>query len=175
MLDDLHIFKDKCNKCEHSLQKHVKVDYELQYEFSNDEHNQSFSELESILDRIKKAMKQFAHFFAEIFRNSDEIDPILSALNLIIAEEDSICKQQESNKLNSMLHVKLIDLKKEYEKIRRNSLSFRKNVDLNDIYNLIKDVYQIELINKQMNIIKQVHQKYIEQNEIQIPHKFNLN
>lgn len=172
--DDPHVFQDKCGTCSHSFQEHITIDYTLDYDTHNNGHNQSSSEMNKSLNQIKNAIQEFAQFFSYIFYDSNQIDPMLSALDRMTKQEDYIRQQTTSNDHNSILYDKLLDLKKEYDETWRKPLVDSKDLDLNRIYNLINDVSQIELVNEKLNIVKQVHQKYFEEDQKHIPHTLVL-
>jgi hypothetical protein len=66
----------------------------------------------------------------------------------MIFERDSICKQTKWYNLDLILYNKLVNLRNKHEE----RWMYLKDIDLNYIYTLIKNLNEIELINKQMNI-----------------------
>jgi GTPase SAR1 family protein len=166
--DDLHYFSDKCADCECSRKRHVSLDYQLEYALSDDVNRQFMNEMQSNLDYLKQASQKFGCFFYSITHTSEVNGPVLSYLNQMIEEENKICQQKGTPCLNSILHTKLNQFREEYNQTQNISMSNRNSIHLAEIYKLIESVTDLDLIRKQIDVIKRYHQKYMSEQETEI-------
>jgi hypothetical protein len=166
--DDLQILSDRCTICKSNEKRHINVDYKLDYKPLGKDYRQVVNELDRNLDQLTKAIFEFGYFFVYTTPASEPIDPILSYLNQIIQEENQICQEKGANCLNSILHKKFIQFKKEYEQRQGVEMSKKKSVELSSIYELIQSVSENDLIEEQIGVIKQYQQKYMIELEKQL-------
>jgi GTP-binding protein EngB required for normal cell division len=168
LLDELHIFSNKCDSCECSRESHIDVDYRLDYELSHDENQQSVEEMNRDLDQLIQATIYFGCFFVYTTRTSKSSDPISSLLNQMINKEHQICQAKGPKCLNSKLYKKLNEFKEEYERRQSTLMSNSKPIDLTSIYERIRTVNQIDSIKEQMDAIKQYQQINMSKQETQL-------
>jgi hypothetical protein len=98
---------------------------------------------------------KFAHFLQTTQRTND--DPFLSGLNRMLNEEETICEKADERILNELLAIRLTPLIKDYQQ------SFNQtqyDSVLPNIYESIRLVNEIPMINEQINAI-QDYQQYI--------------
>jgi GTP-binding protein EngB required for normal cell division len=88
--DAVHTFSNECKDCDCSKEKHVDVEYKLDYQLIEYEDAQSFENMKWNLEQLRMAILEFSQFYAYIIDTLKQNDPILSALKQIIAEEDQI-------------------------------------------------------------------------------------
>jgi hypothetical protein len=165
ILDELHVLSSRCEKCSCDLSRHSKVDYLITYEICDDRGKQSLDKLKTNLNQLKEAITKFVYFFKNVARISKENDPILSALDGMINEENYICTRKGSDVLNSQLRESLENLRKEYEKLWTTSASSQKSMPLSEIYNQIKNVSENTTIKEQLDAIKQTQEFYMTEQE----------
>jgi hypothetical protein len=74
--DDLHMISDKCEKCECVREKHLDVNYKLDYELSMSEHTQSSDEMNSSLDQLRQTIFELTQFYTYVVHTFKQNDPI---------------------------------------------------------------------------------------------------
>ncbi|UJR17350.1 hypothetical protein I4U23_004245 [Adineta vaga] len=165
--DNVHIFSDRCDKCQCTSTQHSKVNYVLKYETTTEKRKQSLNDMKTSLDLLKQWVIGLSDFFRYILRIPKENDPILSSLNRMMEEEKNIviAKQQQQGGPNYFLYDELKNFRKEYEKFCTMSISARKPTHLTDIYKLIRNLSKDRIINEQLDAIKQTQQIYIHEQE----------
>jgi hypothetical protein len=166
--DDLHPLSDRCNHCDCPREKHLSVDYRLDYEHFHYADAPSLNEMKSDFKQLRSAMLEFAQFYAYIVDTFKQNDPILPAMQRMIDEESQICSQKDLTCLNSTLHDELIALKKTYEKRQTLSISNHISVDLSNVYEHIKRISTIDQIRDQLHAIKQTQEMFMQQHEKQV-------
>jgi GTP-binding protein EngB required for normal cell division len=166
--DDLHTFSDKCNNCDCSRRKHIEVNYKLEYELTQYDGEQSFDMMMTDFNQLRRAILEVGQFYAYVVNTLKQNDPMLSALEQIIAEESQICSEKGSKCLNSTLHNLFVGLIEEYKERRTISASIDLPVDLPSVYELIKDISEIGEIKEQIYAIKQTQKKYMKRHEKQV-------
>jgi hypothetical protein len=165
--DDLHHFSDNCDNCKCSRERHIDVDYRLDYELIDDANRQFTKEMKSNLNQVKQAIVDFGYFFVYATCTSKPNDPVLSFLKQMIEEEHQLCEKKSTKCLNSKLLKNLNELKEEYEQQQRISRSNKNSISLTSIYELIQVVNEMEPIKEQMHVIEQYQQKYMSKQETQ--------
>jgi hypothetical protein len=163
--DKSHVLSNRCDKCQCDLSRHWKVNYLLTYLTWIDRQKPSYNEMKGNLDRLKPMITEFVYFFKHVVRISKENDPILFALNRMIDEEKYICSQKGQNTLNLYLYNELKNLRKEYENIWTTSTSNQKSMTLSYVYEHIKNVSQNPTISQQLDVVKQIQEKYMSEQE----------
>jgi hypothetical protein len=161
----VHTFSNTCKDCDCSKEKHVDVEYKLDYQLIEYEDAQSFENMKWNLEQLRMAILEFSQFYAYIIDTLKQNDPILSALKQIIAEEDQIRSEKGDKCLNVKLYHIFFSLTKEYKERRTSSISIHLPVDLPSIYEQIEIISKIDEVNEQMHIIKQAQKKYLKQHE----------
>jgi GTPase SAR1 family protein len=167
--DNLHNLEGKCKGCKCSRQKHLNVDYQLEYEsFDVMDKQPLFAEMKSDLEQLRTALLEFAQFYAYVVYTTKQNDPLLPGLNRMIAEEDQVRSPRNTKCYNSILHDLLVDVKKDYKEQYNTWISFRKPINLPNIYAAIGNVSGIDMVSEQMDIIKKTQKKYMKQHENQV-------
>ncbi|CAF3600620.1 unnamed protein product [Rotaria sp. Silwood1] len=159
--DDLHIVSDQCDKCKCARQNHVEVDYDLQYELSNDMERQSSPNMNESAEQLKITIIEFAQLYANSKSISSQTDPILFALKRMIAEEKQFCCENDSTCLNPFLYDKLRNFREEYKQAQETSILTDSSIDLSNIYESIENISTIYEIEKQMSLIKQKKESFM--------------
>jgi len=85
-------------------------------------------------------------------------DPFLSDLIRMINDEKKICAAKNPSNFNQQLVNELEKLEKEYKQIFDMEHSDGNNKELSIIYELIRAVNEIPMVNEQMNTIKKYQQ-----------------
>jgi hypothetical protein len=163
--DKLHILSNQCNHCRCDFSLHAKVDYALTYKTSFEKPRPSLNDMRANLDRLKQIITELMYFFKDVVRISKENDPILSALNQMINEEEFICSQIRPNVLNSYLHDELEDLRKDYQNRWITSTSNQRSMMLPEIYKIIQMVSEMNTISEQLAAIRQTEAMYMTEQE----------
>ncbi|CAF3592938.1 unnamed protein product [Rotaria sp. Silwood1] len=166
--DDLHIFSVKCLNCKCSRNRHIDVNYRLDYEVSNNVNRQFIDEMKSILNQLQQAILEFRYFFIATTQSLKSNNAIISYLNQMIEEENQICELNGNNSLNLILHKKLNEFKENYEQIEDVSTLNKNSINLAKIYKLIQQISRIDLIEKQIDVIKQYHRTYMNEQEKEV-------
>jgi ribosome biogenesis GTPase A len=166
--DNPHIGPNKCQSCKCSRKVHVNIDYKLTYRTSNDSNRQSYNELKSSLEELKTFIRNLAYFFTHIVSHSEADDPILITLTRMITDENEVCSSSDTKSFNSNLYNELNRLREKYKQKRNTPMSQEKSINLLDIYELIKNISEIDSIREQLKCIKQFHQNCMEQQEKKI-------
>jgi uncharacterized protein YfkK (UPF0435 family) len=97
--------------------------------------------------------------------HSAQDDAFLTGINRMINEEENICEAQKSDNLNQALVKGLEQLKTKYEEHLKAIKPDKENIDLSDIYKLIKAVNEIPMVTVQLVAIRKYHQKLLKSNE----------
>ncbi|CAF1038301.1 unnamed protein product [Rotaria sordida] len=166
--DDLHTFSNKCLNCRCSRNRHIDINYKLDYELSNNVNKQFIDEIKLKSDQLNQAIFEFGCFFVDTSRTLKTNDLILSFLNQMIEEENQICQLKTNNNLNLILYKQLNQFKEEYEQRQNVSISNKNSINLNKIYILSQNISRIDLIEKQIDVIKQYHRTYMNEQEKQL-------
>ncbi|CAF4077276.1 unnamed protein product, partial [Adineta steineri] len=168
LFDVLHRLSEKCDTCECDISKHTKLRYVLEYKTWDDKKKPSFDETKDSLDELWQSTIKFAEFFRYIVLIPKTSDPILDAINRIIAEEKRICLKNKQNGTNIYLYNQLKQFREEYEKVWSDSVSSRKHITLSEVYKQIKNISKDSTVNEQMSVIKQAQEQYINESEKQV-------
>jgi hypothetical protein len=168
LLYEPHVPSDPCDKCPCDFSCHIKVDYVLNYELSNDTQKPTLDKIQKKLDRLRRMIMDFASILKYTARISKKNDPILSNLNRIIDEENYICTKKKSNNFNLCLYKELKNLRKDYDTIWTTSSSSLKSVTLLEIYEMIKKASENNMISEQIAAIKQTQETYMSEQEKQV-------
>ena len=163
--DKIHLLSDRCDECQCVITQHRKVNYQIQYEISNDEEKPSLDELKADLDRLKTILAEFAGFHKYTMNISKEKDPMFVVLNEIIDEEKNICSRKGSDVLNSILGDKLENTKRAYENLWTTSPSNRSSMTLSDVYQQIKIAGKNRTIKEQLYAIRQTEEMHMIEQE----------
>ncbi|UJR14417.1 hypothetical protein I4U23_001414 [Adineta vaga] len=166
--DDIHIFSKKCENCKCNRHSHQNINYHLTFEVGDKSNSESIKLLKHDLKQLGQACLTFGYFFDCNCSAARPNDPILSYLNQMIGEENEICEQKGEECLNSILLAKLNQFKEEYEHNNNQSIVDSNSMNLREIYKLIRNITQIDLIQQQMDITKQYHHMRMNKQEKQI-------
>ena len=167
LLDDIHIFSDRCTHCNCNREQHIDVSYRLAYDLSKDVNKISSDNLNHNLNDLRDGIIKFGRFFVFSAHTVVHNDSIVSFLDQMIGEENQICKQSEREYLNQKLRKKLNKFKDEYDK-RCKSTSTSNTVELTEIYKLIEKLSLMDTIREQMDTIKQYQQRYMREQETRV-------
>ncbi|CAF1168532.1 unnamed protein product, partial [Rotaria sordida] len=151
-----------------SRNRHIDINYKLDYELSNNVNKQFIDEIKLKSDQLNQAIFEFGCFFVDTTRTLKTNDLILSFLNQMIEEENQICQLKTNNNLNLILYKQLNQFKEEYEQRQNVSISNKNSINLNKIYILSQNISRIDLIEKQIDVIKQYHRTYMNEQEKQL-------
>ena len=166
--DDLHRLSDSCDKCNCEQFKHVIVDYKLHYNLIESNDGLMLSEYKENFAKLRKTILEFGKFYGYIISVLKKTDLLLPALKRIIAEENEICSQKEQNCLNMTIYEKLSNLKNDYMTEQEKAISIGIPISVSDMFRIMDDIYEIDDINLQINMIKRTQENYIKQHEKEV-------
>ncbi|CAF3208193.1 unnamed protein product [Rotaria sp. Silwood2] len=161
---DIHEIQNECTTCSCSVDKHVPIDYTLNYRWSNTTFIDYRNNTGDILNRLCQMSAQFAYFLIHT-ASSTKYDPFLDGLQEIIIEETYICEIQKSTGLNKELVLELSKLKNQYEECMRKIESNESKFDLPALYELMKVISKYPTAREQLTTVKKRQRMLIEQYE----------
>ena len=160
--DNLHIFIDKCKKCDCSRRDHIDVEYKLEYGNSDPTNEEKVT---SMLEELEEMILKLGCFLGNTARTSEEDDPMIRMINLIISQEKEICLSQPDEYLNPQLLEKLKQLKNDYQQRRNNSNRENETIDLERVYQIIESIGTTDSIKKQRDVGEKRRKMRIQQQE----------
>ena len=166
--DDLHRLSDSCDKCNCEQFKHVIVDYKLHYNLIESNDGLMLSEYNENFTKLRLTILEFGKFYGYIISVQKKTDLLLPALKRIVAEENEICSQKEQNCLNMTIYEKLSNLKNDYMTEQGKAISIGVPISVSDMFQIMDDIYEIDDINAQINVIKRTQENYIKQHEKEV-------
>jgi hypothetical protein len=166
--DSLHLFHNKCRTCECSPSDHYPIDYQLEYELCNNPAINSYEDLTQMVDDLRQASAEFAHFLVEATDTSQN-DLFLTGIERMIKEEVDICASKESCRLNPKLLDCLKQLKKNYEEARKKLSTEKENIQLSKVYDKMQHVSKYPMVERQMSAVKEWHKFMIKYYEYEVP------
>jgi hypothetical protein len=118
-----------------------------------------------MVEKLCRAGAKF-DYFLEHSAGSSKDDPFSSGLIRIIAEEDSLCKNQKPNRLNLQLLARLNKLKHQYKEGIADLKSTQSDTSLSNIHELISTIRTYPTIPEQLDAIKETQKMMAEQYEV---------
>ena len=112
---DVWILSDKCDKCACEAKHRLSIDYRLTFELTSSTDRSIVNNFVSDADRLKAIVLSLA----QLQGSPKAKDPVLVYLKRMIAEEELICTEKDSDCLNPMLYDKLTALEQQYQEKRR--------------------------------------------------------
>ncbi|CAF3407339.1 unnamed protein product, partial [Rotaria socialis] len=164
-IDISHKMKKKCRTCSCSLNRHITLEYLLEYTFvrSAPTHNER-----EILAQLLRASAEFSYFLIHIARASED-DLFLSGLLQMIKHEANLANNQNMNDMNSELVAALNELQVGYVN-RMNEIKSNKELNnLSFIYKRINDISEYPIIREQLAAIKAGRMRIMMKNEYEVP------
>ena len=110
--DDVHVIDDKCRNCDCSRNKHIEIDYELQYEIYSSADSSLSTKLKTNFDLLKQTILEFSQFYIDVLHPDKAKYPILSLLKRMTDEERRICLEKDVECLNSKIYDALEYIKR---------------------------------------------------------------
>ena len=160
MSESPHKHRDPCEKCNCSSKQHMRIDYRLEHEYHCNQISDRPSQILIPEDKLLYFTMHLANFFANA--NPTAIhDPFMVYLNRMIDEEKTMCTNESSSAMNSLLYRRLVSFKSDYE---RNL--YRIEQDDIDIHDLIEKVKQIPSVKKQIDVAMKDARNYYTDNFI---------
>ena len=161
---DIWILSDKCDKCACEAKNRLSIDYRLIFELTSTTDRSVMNNFVSDADRLKAIVLSLAQFQGSLKTR----DPVLAYLKRVIAEEELICTEKDSNCLNPMLYDKLTTLEQQYQEQRRLSKSEPVAFDLERPYQLLQNACEINIVDRQMKSAQQTSDAVMKQYEKQV-------
>ena len=150
--DSLHVFHNKCRTCNCSPDNHYPIDYQLEYSESKQSSSISDKDMITTTSNLTETCAQFICFLEKV-SNSVQNDFFLDGMRRMITQEEIICQHQQSNELNKQL-IDCLKLQREsYEKMKKNMLDTKENIDVKAIYEKIEQIIQLPIIKSQMKAV----------------------
>ncbi|CAF0974404.1 unnamed protein product [Adineta steineri] len=161
-----HEMQNKCQTCQCSPNRHIQIEYLLNYKLLNRPSKNKISEMKEQLLILRNASVQFAYFLKNIAYCTKE-NVILVNLIRIIEQETYICRHSQTNYLNVQLIKELTQWKQKYEEYFNEIIMKNMHNDLGIIYESIERVENILIIKEQLDAIKMGQEIMMKQHEIQ--------
>jgi hypothetical protein len=152
--DDLHEIEETCYSCSCSLDQHILMDYQLEYELSDYVLDNNQYQMKDRLSELWYISAQFAFFLIHVARSTSD-DSFCFYLTQMIDEENNLSLTQQPNYLNLQLVHNLKSLKTGYEKQFNDIKINHQYGTLPEIYKWIQTIQQYPMIREQMIAIKQ--------------------
>ncbi|CAF3855620.1 unnamed protein product [Rotaria sp. Silwood1] len=161
---DVHEIHNECITCPCPVDKHVPIDYTLNYRWSNTTSMDYRNKTSDTLNRLCQMSAQLAYFLIHT-TCSTKHDPFWDGLQEMIIEETCICEIQKSANLNNELVLELSKLKDQYEEYKRKIESKESTFDLPALYELMKVIKEYPTVREQLTTVKKRQRMLIEQHE----------
>ncbi|CAF1438780.1 unnamed protein product [Adineta ricciae] len=155
-----------CTSCQCSPNKHIPIDYLLDYKLLNRPSTKQISELKDQLAILRDACIEFAYFLRHVACCTKQ-NELLVQLIRMIEQETYICRRSETNYLNVQLVKELVQWKQRYEERTSNIISKDEHGNLNVIYQWIESMRELPMMNEQLNAIGKSQEILMKQHEIQ--------
>ncbi|CAF3720673.1 unnamed protein product [Rotaria sp. Silwood1] len=159
-----HEIQNTCYSCTCPFDRHIRIDYKLDYTYCERCPNTNQEEMKKSLDLLFRASAEFAYFLMNIVRSSKD-DPFLIHIVHMISEENDLCTGETRNEMNSKLVEKLMELMARYQQSIETLERNQEHSNLNDIHVLIQTIYKNPMVKKQMDAIKQSRKIIMKQYE----------
>ncbi|CAM4865629.1 unnamed protein product [Rotaria socialis] len=160
-----HEFLKKCLSCNCLVDKHIPINYVINYEYSNAPVRTTQKEMIHMASQLAIVGAEFDYFLVRI-THASRSSPFLSGLERIIDEENKLCESQTSNHLNVKQVKNLIEIQCIYEKRMKDLLSNQQLTDLSNIDTRIATIRKYPMIEKQLEIMKQTQEMMTELYEV---------
>ncbi|CAF2116746.1 unnamed protein product [Rotaria magnacalcarata] len=164
-LDVPHQFKTKCNTCSCAAGRHAPIDYVLEYKSVGRSPTYHLNEMNEMLHRIYFASAELSLFLIHVACSTND-DLFILGFKQMIMNEEKMCAEQQSNKMNMQLVTELEKAQYEYEQRVRDVVSDRRTKTLANIYEKMREIRNYPQINEQMLAIERGQQAIMKQNEI---------
>ncbi|CAF1213752.1 unnamed protein product [Rotaria sordida] len=159
-----HEIRNTCYSCKCASDRHIRIDYELDYTCSERCSNYSQDEIKKSLTLLLRASVEFAYFLMNVARSSKD-DPFLIGIVHMIDEESNLCACRVPHEMNLELVGKLKELMLRFEQYTYELESKQDHSKLHDIYTWIQTIYENPMVRVQMDAIKQSREIIMKQYE----------
>ncbi|CAF3420599.1 unnamed protein product [Rotaria socialis] len=167
-IEDVHEIDNECNACQCPMDKHVRIDYELQHSLVQQPSTLHVSEMMHLLKQLCTVSALFAHYLFDVTENR-QYDPFLDGLQKMINEEAEICHAQDPHYLNEFAFSELKKMNNNYKNQLQNLTSNSKTTSLTTIYQWILTASKYPIMAEQMAAIRESRQLLIKKHEYEVP------
>ena len=167
--DRLHVFPNDCLTCSCPPSDHTLVHYQLEYQQNSKTSHRSTEEMQTLVKTLCDVSSVFGYFLNNV-NNNPESDPVLSELEKIINEEESICVKRTSALFNPILVGELQSVKQRYQQLIVDMFNKKERpASLSTINKSIESINRIDMIKSQMDVIRKWQILMFKHNEFQVP------
>ena len=160
-----HEFRKKCIDCECSIHDHTLINYVLDFEESNIPSDYPLKKMIDIVYDLCSIGAKFDYFLTHVAHSSKH-KLFWKGLTRMITEENHLCQNQKSNRLNKQLFKDLNELKCQYEE-QIESLNKNSNqTTLSNIYQSIIEIHNYPIIQYQITASKESQKTMAEPYEL---------
>jgi hypothetical protein len=160
-----HEILKKCLVCSCAADQHISINYLVHFEYLDSPPSYPPDEMTVMVEKLCRAGAKFDYFLKHSAGSSKD-DPFSNGLIRIIAEEDSLCKNQKPNRLNLQLLNHLNKLKRQYKERIADLKSTQSDTSLSNIHELISTIRAYPTIPEQLDAIKETQKMMAEQYEV---------
>ncbi|CAM4810812.1 unnamed protein product [Rotaria magnacalcarata] len=150
------------------MDKHVRIDYELQHSLVQQPSTLHVSEMMHLLKQLCVVSALFAHYLFDVTENR-QYDPFHDGLQKMINEEAEIFHAQDPHYLNEFVFSELKKMNNNYENQLKNLTSNSKTTSLTTIYQWILTASKYPIMAEQVAAIRESRQLQIKQHEYEVP------
>jgi hypothetical protein len=160
-----HEFRKKCSDCSCPTDKHVVINYVLNFEDLDSPPSHPQKKLVDMVHELCRVGAEFDYFLNQVVHSSQG-DRFSKSLERMIDEENELRQKQKPNRLNSELFKNLNDLKFQYEDHNQHLKPNSQQIALANIYKSITDIRQYPMIQDQIDAIKETQKMMTEPYEV---------
>jgi GTP-binding protein EngB required for normal cell division len=162
-----HEIRRKSCSCKCDLSHHTPIDYQLNYEYSDNSSNYDRRKMKEELNQLCSSSVEFGYFLMHVARSSKD-DPFWIGMTQIICEENDIGKDKDSN-MNYQLAKKVREVLESYVQQMDGIDLNQQHSQLSSIYKSIQGVSEYSAVHEQIKAARITQRRIMKLHEYEVP------